>query len=157
MSDDIQEGISGWGDLRPPSIIREFIQNPRRLIVGAVLTTLLESAFSVVSRFIDALLLIFGGSQPFVFDAPGETLGIADLPVAIAATIGTAGGSLGRSILSAIRTLNGELFLAADAAGPFSPIVVTAIVVVEILVVLAIVRRIVYVVADLLQLGGLTE
>ncbi|WP_232745092.1 hypothetical protein [Halorubrum aethiopicum] len=148
-------------DLKPLAdfvgLIVDFASDPRRFILGAVLTTLLEGAFGVVSQFIDTVLLIFGGSQPARFDAPGETLGIADIPVAIAGDIGGVGASLGDALISTVRTINGGIFEAAGAAGPFSPIVVTVVVTTEIVVALVVFRRIVYVVADLLQLGGLTE
>lgn len=150
-------GISGWGDLSLPSTLQTFLDSPRRFILGAVLTSLLEGAFGVVSQFIDTVLLIFGGSQPARFDAPGETLGIADIPVAIAADLGSVAGSLGDSLIEGVRTFNGGIFEAAGAAGPLSPIVVTVVVVAEIVVTLVVFRRIVYVVADFLQLGGLTE
>ncbi|SMO91372.1 hypothetical protein [Halorubrum cibi] len=155
--DDSGGGISGWGDLSLPSTLQAFLDSPRRFVLGAILTTLLEGAFGVVSQFIDTVLLIFGGSKPARFDAPGETLGIADIPVAIAADLGSVTGSLGDTLISTVRTINGGIFEAAGAAGPLSPIVVTVIVVGEIVVALVVFRRIVYVVADLLQLGGLTE
>ncbi len=49
------------------------------------------------------------------------------------------------------------IFEAAGAAGPLSPILISGLVIAEILVVIVVVQRAVYVVADLLQLGGLTE
>jgi hypothetical protein len=146
------EPLAGVVDL-----LVDFASDPRRFILGAVLTTLLESIFGVVSQLVDIVLLVFGGSRPGIFNAPGETLGLADLPVAIATEIGFAAGSLGGLILASIRTLNRGIFEAAGAAGPLSPIVVSAIIVAEVVFVLVLFRRVVYIVADLLQLGGLTE
>jgi len=138
-------------------ILLDFLSNPRRFVVGAVLTTALEVTFGIVSRFVDLLLLVFGGSQPGSFNAPGETLGVADVPVAIAERLGGVGLSLGTTIIATLRGFNGTVFEAAGALGPFSPVVVAAIVVAEVVVAVLVLRRIVFIVADLLQLGGLTE
>lgn len=145
-------------DLEPyVDTLTEFASNPRRFVVGAVLTTALEVTFGVVSQFVDLLLLLFGGSQPGSFNAPGETLGLADVPVAIAEAIGGAGSSAGIVLIATIRGFNSSVFEAAGALGPLSPVVVAAVVVGEVVVAVLVLRRIVFVVADLLQLGGLTE
>ena len=144
--------VSGYSDL-----LLDFLTNPRQFVVGAVLTTFLEVVFGVVSQLIDIVLLLFGGSEPGRFNAPGETLGLADVPVAIAAALGGAGASLGTTILDAIRGLNAAVFEAAGVLGPFTPVVVVAVVIVEVIAAIVVVRRIVFIVADLLQLGGLTE
>lgn len=145
-------------DLEPyVDLLVEFASNPRQFIVGAVLTTFLEVVFGVVSQVIDIVILLFGGSQPARFNAPGETLGLADIPVAIAESLGDAGASFGTTILVTIRGFNDVVFEAAGAFGPLSPVVVAAVVVAEIVVAVVVLRRIVFLVADWLQLGGLTE
>ncbi|ELZ50719.1 hypothetical protein C465_05236 [Halorubrum distributum JCM 9100] len=122
-----------------------------------MLTTFLEVVFGVVSQLVDIVLLLFGGSEPGRFNAPGETLGLADVPVAVAQALGGAGASFGTTILDAIRGLNAAVFEAAGVLGPFTPVVVAAVVITEVVVAIVVLRRIVYIVADLLQLGGLTE
>ena len=148
-------------ELRPLTrfvdLLVEFASNPRRFVVGAVLTTALEVTFGVVSQLVDIVLLVFGGSQPGSFNAPGETLGIADVPVAIAEALGGVGLSLGTTVIATLRGFNATVFEAAGTLGPLSPVVVAAIVVGEVVVAVLVLRRIVFVVADLLQLGGLTE
>ena len=137
--------------------LTDFARNPRNVIVGAVLTTIVESVFGVVSQLLDILLLVFGGSRPGVFNAPGETLGIADVPVAVADALGSVGDSFGTTLRILLRSFNSTIFEAAGALGPLSPVVIVAVVFFEILVVILVVRRIVFIVADFLQLGGLTE
>ena len=138
-------------------VLTAFVNNPRGFVVGAVLTTILEAVTGVVTTVIDQLVLIVGGSQPTAFNAPGETLGLADLPVALASTLTSATGFGGRTIINGIEAFNGTLFEAAAAAGPFAPLIVIVIGSVEAVVALLILRRLVFVAADLLQLGGLTE
>ena len=135
----------------------DFASDPRRFVVGAVLTTVLEVVFGVVSRVVDTLLLLFGGTQPGAFNAPGETLGLADVPMAIAEALGGAGSSAGTVLIATVRGFNSSVFEAAGALGSLLPIVVAVIVVAEVVVAVLVLRRIVFVVADLLQLGGLTE
>jgi hypothetical protein len=79
------------------------------------------------------------------------------VPGAIAEALGGAGASLGTTILDAIRGLNAAVFEAAGVLGPFTPVVVAAVVITEVVVAVVVLRRIVFIVADLLQLGGLTE
>ena len=150
-------GITGWADLSPPPIIERLIDNPQTVILGAVLSGIVEAVFGVVSQVIDIVLLVFGGSRPGQFNAPDETIGLADVPVAVAESIGGAGSSLGTTILVTIRGFNGVVFEAAGALGPFTPVVVAAVVIAEVVVAIVVLRRIVYIVADWLQLGGLTE
>lgn len=161
MTDD-GTSIPGFvSDLKPLTefvgFLTDFASNPRQVVVGAVLTTFLEVVFGVVSQLVDIVLLVFGGSEPGRFNAPGETLGLADVPVAVAEALGGAGASFGTTILDAIRGFNDVVFEAAGVLGPFTPVVVAAVVIAEVVVAIVVLRRIVYIVADLLQLGGLTE
>jgi len=139
------------------TVLSTFADNPRGFILGAVLTTVLEAVTGVVTTAIGQLVLLVGGSQPTRFDAPGETLGLADLPVAIVSTMTSAGGFGGRALIQGIDAFNGTLFDAAATAGPFAPLIVITIASVEAILVVLLLRRLVYVAADLLQLGGLTE
>ncbi|WP_256403252.1 hypothetical protein [Halorubrum salinum] len=150
-------GITGWADLSPPPIIEQLIDNPQTVILGAVLSGIVEAVFGVVSQLIDIVLLVFGGTRPGQFNAPGETIGLADVPVAIAEGIGGAGESLGTTILVTIRGFNAGVFEAAGALGPFAPLVVVTVIVVEVVVAVWLLQRLVYLLADWLQLGGLTE
>lgn len=151
------EGISGWADLSLPPVVQAFVDNPQNVILGAVLSGILEAMFGVLSQLVDIVLLVVGGSRPGQLNAPGETLGVADVPVAIAEDIGGVAGSAGTAIIVTIRSFNGAIFEAAGALGPLSPVVIAAFVAAEIIVLIVVLRRIVYIVADLLQLGGLTE
>lgn len=152
-----------WGVIAPDfltengGILRAFLNNPRGFVVGAVLTTLLETVTGVVTTLFDQLIRAVGGSQPTEFNAPGETLGLADVPVAIADTLIGAGGFSGDVIISAIEGFNEQIATAAAAVGPFGPLVLIILISAEAIIAVLILRRIVFVVADLLQLGGLTE
>lgn len=140
-----------------PDVVATFSSNPRTFVIGAVLTTIVESLFGVISTALDIVLLILAGSEPTRFNAPGETLGIADIPVAVVDSLTGAGSIVGDGIISAVAGLNGIIFDAAGAAGPLSPILVAGLVIAEIVVAIVLIQRVVYVVADLVQLGGLTE
>ncbi|WP_254921569.1 hypothetical protein [Halorubrum sp. Ea1] len=150
-------GISGWADLSLPATLQAFINNPQKVILGAVLSGMLEWVFGVVSIGIDVILLVIAGSEPATFDAPGEQLGIADIPVSIANNLGGVGGTVGTAIISGVEAFNAPLFEAAAFAGPASPIILVVIIIGETAAVLWLLQRAVYVAADLLQLGGLTE
>jgi hypothetical protein len=152
-----------WGAIAPDfltdngGLLRAFLNNPRGFVLGAVLTTILETVTGVVTTVFDQLVLLAGGSQPTQFNAPGEQLGLADVPVAIADTLIGAGGFSGDAIIAGIETFNGQIADAAAAVGPFGPLVLIVLISVEAIVAAMILRRIVFVVADWLQLGGLTE
>ena len=154
-------GSSGGGSSGSPcssvDVLTAFVNNPRGFVLGAVLTTILEAVTGVVTTVVDQLVLLTGGSQPTRFNAPGEQLGLADVPVAVASAFTGAGSFGGQAILDGIEAFNATLFDAAAAAGPFAPLVVIAIASVEAVVVIVVLRRLVYIAADLLQLGGLTE
>ncbi|OYR55538.1 hypothetical protein DJ73_02185 [Halorubrum sp. Ea1] len=122
-----------------------------------MLSGMLEWVFGVVSIGIDVILLVIAGSEPATFDAPGEQLGIADIPVSIANNLGGVGGTVGTAIISGVEAFNAPLFEAAAFAGPASPIILVVIIIGETAAVLWLLQRAVYVAADLLQLGGLTE
>ncbi|WP_256948566.1 hypothetical protein [Halorubrum ezzemoulense] len=169
--DSVSDGGTGggggfsvaWGAIAPDfltengGVFRAFANNPRGFVVGAVLTTILEAVTGVVTTIVDQLVLLVGGSQPTRFDAPGEQLGLADVPVSIASTLTGAGSFGGQALLDGIEAFNATLFDAAAAAGPFAPLVIIAIASAEAVVVIVVLRRLVYIAADLLQLGGLTE
>jgi len=158
MSANGDEGaISGWSDLTLPSTLQAFVSNPQNFILGAVLTGMLEWVFGLVSIGIDVILLVVAGSEPATFDAPGEQLGIADIPVSVANNLGDVGETAGTAIIAGVEALNAPLFEAAAAAGPASPILLVLIIIAETTAVLWLLQRAVYVAADLLQLGGLTE
>lgn len=161
-SDGGSGGGGGGGFFSNPlspytDILTAFAQNPKNFIVGAVATTILETVTGIVTTVFEQLVLLVGGSQPARFNAPNETLGLADLPVAIADLLIGAGGFSGSAVLDGIEAFNATTADAAAAVGPFGPLVLIVLIVVEAIVAIVVLRRIVYVVADFLQLGGLTE
>ncbi|QKY18435.1 hypothetical protein Hrr1229_012925 [Halorubrum sp. CBA1229] len=126
-------------------------------MVGAVATAILEQVFGIVTTLINLVFRVFGGSAPGRLNAPGETLGLIDVPVYVADLLVDVGTDTGNAILIAIESMNDPVFALASNAGPATPVIITAIVVGEVIVVLWILQRLVFVLADLLQLGGLTE
>ena len=135
------------------SVLRTFVTNPRRFVIGAVATAILEGLFDAVTALIDAVLFIFGGSKPFQFD-PTESFGLADIPILIATTAADAGGNAGDAILGAIGTLNSQLFGLAETAGPAAPVITAAVIAAEIAVVAFVGARTVRVILDLVPGGG---
>ena len=155
--DSVTNSISGWGDLSLPTALKSFLADPQRFIVGAVATAILETFFGVVTTGINMIIRVFLGTNPGQFNAPGETLGLADVPVYVADQLLRVGGYASTAIIKAIGSLNDPVFALASNAGPATPLIVTGVVVIEIIAVLWLFERAVYVLADLLQLGGLTE
>jgi hypothetical protein len=155
--DSVTGSISGWGDLTLPDTLQSFLSNPQGFIVGAVATAILEQVFGIVTTLINLVFRVFGGSAPGRLNAPGETLGLIDVPVYVADLLVDVGTDTGNAILLAIESMNDPVFALASNAGPATPVIITAIVVGEVIVVLWILQRLVFVLADLLQLGGLTE
>jgi hypothetical protein len=147
-------GGSLWSSV---DVLTAFVNNPRGFVLGAVLTTILETVTGVVTTVFDQFVLLAGGSQPAQFNAPGEQRGLADVPVALADTLIGAGGFSGDAIIAGIETFNGQIADAAAAVGPFGPFVLIVLISAEAILAAVILRRIVFVVADWLQLGGLTE
>ncbi|VTT86107.1 hypothetical protein DM2_2145 [Halorubrum sp. DM2] len=152
-----------WGNIAPgwlqdaSSVIRAFAENPRGFVIGAVATTILETVTGIVTTVVSQLVLLVGGSQPGRFNAPNETIGLADLPVAVADLLIGAGGFSGDAIIGGIEAFNATIADAAAAVGPFGPLVLIVLISVEAIVAIVVLRRVVYVIADFLQLGGLTE
>ena len=155
--DSVTNSVTGWGDLSLPATLQSFLSNPQGFIVGAVATAILEGFFGVVTTGINMIIRVFLGSNPGEFNAPGETLGLADVPVYAVDQALRISGYASTAILKAIESLNEPVFALASNAGPATPLIITAIVIGEVIVVLWILQRLVYVLADLLQLGGLTE
>ena len=149
--------VTGWSDLTLPRTLQIFLNNPRNFVLGAVLTGILEAAFGVVRTTLNLIELLFLGSRPSTLAAPGETLGIADIPVYIAQSLGGVGGSVGTSLIDGIRAFHEPIFENAAFAGPATPLIVIAVLAVETIVVLWLLQRAVYIIADWLQLGGVTE
>lgn len=156
-TDSTSSSSSSDGGFSLGATLSTFASDPQRFIFGALLTGAVEWIFGGVSLVIDTILLILGGSDPTTFNAEGETLGIADVPVAIADSLGGVGDVVGSSLIMTIQSFNEPIFESAAFAGPATPLVVTIVVVLEAAVVLWVAQRIVFIVADLLQLGGLTE
>ena len=152
--DDSGGGISGWKDLSLPGTLQSFLDNPRNFILGAVLTSILEGVFSIVSTILDALLLAFGGSQPFSYSPYEDQWGLADVPPLAADYVIESGDVAGTAIFDAIRSLNDPLFNAAGAAGPFGPVLVAAIVAAEVIALLWIGERVLRVIIDVIPGGG---
>ena len=149
--------ITGWSDLSLPATLQSFLSNPQGFIIGAVATAILEQVFGIVTTLINLVFTVLGGSAPGRLNAPGETLGVIDVPVYVADLLVDIGTGVGTEVLLAIESLNEPVFALASNAGPATPLLVTGVVVIEGIVVLWLLQRAVYVIADLLQLGGLTE
>lgn len=139
------------------AVLRAFLENPRNFIIGAVAASILEVVFGVVTTGVNLIIRVFLGSAPQDFNAPGETLGLADVPFAIIEPVLDIGGGVGSTITGAIDAFNEPIFALAGSAGPLSPVIITAAVVLEGIALVWLFQRAVFIALDLLQLGGLTE
>lgn len=151
MSDD--DGIIE--DIRTNAgLIGSFLDDPRAFIVGAVLTTILEGLFSVVTTVINAIQTVILGTEPGTFNAPNERLGLADTPVAIAALVVQGGADAVTAITAAITAFNEPIYSVAGAAGPFSPILISVLLAAEIVIVAFTVVLLVRLALDFIPGGG---
>lgn len=121
------------GELNLPNVetLRTFLTSPRQFILGAVLTTIVEATLGLVTVFIRGLQTIFLGSNPGVFNAENEVLGIADLPVLIADEIIGVGSTVVSTVVSAIESLNQVILGFGPQTGFAAPLFATALVSVE--------------------------
>lgn len=130
--DDFEEATEGgatisisWSDIAPSwiSSFAKFRQNVIDIFLGIVFGALA----SALSTVLDALSLLLAGSNPSQFAAPGETWGLADVPVGIARLVGGDIGGVINDIFLALST-------AVDAAipsipGPFEGILANLVIV----------------------------
>ena len=152
-SDSGDDGGNGGG-FTLPNVLSAFASNPRNFILGAVLTSILEGVFGVVTTLVDAVLLALGGSRPFEYSPAEAQWGLADVPPLIADYLTDSGSTVGGAVLDAVQALNDPLFNAAGAAGPFGPVLAAAIVAAEVIALLWIGERIIRVLIDAIPGGG---
>ena len=146
---------SSLSDLTLPDTLSTFLSDPRAFVLGAVITTVLQGVFGVVTAILDAILLILAGSQPAVFNGVTESqIGLADAPAAL---VDAGAGVLSPdSIIQGIESLNQPIFDAAGAAGIASPVIIALVLVVETIVLLVVLERLVRIALDVVPgLGGL--
>jgi len=134
--------------------LKAFGGNPAGFILGAVLSQILGGVQIIVESLIDGIIVLFLGSdgEP---SATGDLLGIADIPVYVVTAFTGGGARVADGIAGAIRSTNRVTVEVATAAGPASPIVYAALLAVYMVVSAWLLRTLIAVVLDLLQLGGL--
>jgi len=128
--------IDDGTDLGLPDVLVSFANNPRRFIVGAVLTTILEGIFGIMSEILRIVQLFFVGSNPTASPPNEEVWGIADIIAGIFRAVGGAGVEGGAMIIRAVQSLNDPLYELAGVAGPAAPFLVAVIVSIEVVAVL---------------------
>jgi len=138
------------------SVLTSFATNPRKFILGAVLTTILEGVFSIFSEGISVLQLLFLGSAPATSSAGEEVWGIADIIAGVFRVLGDAGLEGGAVIIRTVQSVNDPLYELAGVAGPAAPLIIAVFVSVEVVVVLIALESAVKVLLDVVPgLGGL--
>lgn len=155
-SDD--DGLfDGGGDsFELPTVLKTFATNPRRFIVGAVLTTILEGLFDIVSEALRLLEMLLLGSATATSSPGEEVWGIADIIAAIFRVFGDAGLEGGAVIIRAVQSFNDPLYELAGVAGPAAPLIIAVFVSVEVVVVLLILEYTARALLDVVPgLGGL--
>jgi len=148
-----------FGDIAPDlegveDTLTAFGESPAGFILGAVLSQILGGVQIIVESLIDGIIVLFLGSdgEP---SATGDLLGIADIPVYVVTAFTGGGARVADGIAGAIRSTNRVTVEVATAAGPASPIVYAALLAVYMVVSAWLLRTLIAVVLDLLQLGGL--
>jgi hypothetical protein len=149
--------LPGWiTDIR--GVLEAFGRSPAGFIVGAVLSVILGGIETILTALLDAIILVFLGSDPGRFAAPNETLGLADIPAFAAGVLIDGTEPVGDAAFATIETLIGAAADVAASAGPAAPIVVAAIIGVVAIVGAVTIRTVIDVVGDAVPgLGGLIE
>lgn len=123
-------------------VLKGFGKRPIQFIGGAMLTLLLNGFEQLTVSLLDAVLAV------------GDS--VASVPTLTASVLTDAGSSTGLLIIDLIRAVNEPLLTAAQAAGPLAPVVGTAIVAGELVVVVWVGQLLVSVLLDIIPgLGGL--
>jgi hypothetical protein len=130
----------GGGTFTLPTVLSTFASNPRRFIIGAVLTTIVNGLFDIAAVAIQGIQI--------------ATDALASVPTQVADTLTDAGATIGTDIYQLVVTFNDPLFNAADTAGPLAPVLVALVVVTETAIVLVIGERAIRVVIDVIPGGG---
>lgn len=92
-----------------------FITNPVRFIWGAIILGILMMIQETVLGVLEFINLLFTGEA--------GTPGIADLPLFIVNAVIDGFATGGDAVLEMLAFVRGEIFTAAQAAGPFAPLV----------------------------------
>lgn len=141
------------GSLR---ILKSFVANPRRFILGAILTSILEGLFSIVTEALYILQLGLVGSSPTKSFPEEDVWGLADIAASLYRLLGQAGLEIGSEVIESVQALNNPLYELAGSAGPAAPLVVAIFLSAELVAVLLILEYTVRALADIVPgLGGL--
>lgn len=123
-------------------VLRAFGKRPVQFVAGAIFTLLLDGVEEMMTAILTAILAL------------GDS--VASVPTLVASVLTDAGSTVGMSIIETIRLVNEPLLAAAQATGPFAPLVGTAIVAGEVIVVVWVGQLTVRVLLDTIPgLGGL--
>lgn len=121
-------------------VLSSFVTNPRRFIIGAVLTTILDGLFNITAVAIEGIQIGLGA--------------LASIPTRVADALTGAGATIGTDIFQVVVNLNDPLFSAADTAGPLAPVLVAIVIVAETAIVLVVGERLIRVLVDVIPGGG---
>ncbi len=137
-------------------ILSSFLNNPRKFVVGAVLTAVLEGMFSIVSEAIRIIQLFLLGSSPATSSSDESVWGVVDIVAAVPRLLGGAGFEIGTTIIESIQALNQPIIEAAGTAGPLAPVILAVAISAEMIVVVLTIEYVIRILADVVPgLGGL--
>ncbi|GGL26088.1 hypothetical protein GCM10009037_07130 [Halarchaeum grantii] len=108
--------------------LKDFAKNPAGFLRKFIIGSFIAGLGWLLRPIFDAIQLVFLGSEPSTFAAPGEVLGLADLPVALAGLFGDAVGSTVRVALEAVASIIGSVV--PQGSGPLGGLVLTVVFVV---------------------------
>lgn len=120
--------------------LKAFATNPVGAVIGAILTQLFIGIETIVEAFIEALLSIF---DSFAF-----------IPTTATELLGEAGASLAILVFEGLMGLNDQLIAAAEATGPFAPLVGILFVIGEVILVLWLGELLLKIIIDAIPGGG---
>lgn len=159
-SDSGSSGGGGGGGLSADwvtdyaDIFKEFGKRPAGFILGAVLSEILGGIESIVTVLLNAIRLIFLGSDGRISSV--GTLGIADMPVYAASLLVRTGTVVGDAILDVVGTVLTTLVEIAASSGALAPVVLSAEIAVVLVATAWVARTGLQVAADFIPgLGGL--
>lgn len=150
-----------WEQIAPEWLVKysetfkRFGKSPVAFVLGAILNVLLGGVEAIVRALADAFFAVFVGSKPMSTEG---VYGLADIPLLALEVLMAGGQFVGGMILSSIRAYTTGAVEFALSFGMFSPLILTAEVVVVIVLTYVAATTLLRIAADAIPgLGGIVR